>query len=48
MLSRVTAARNVFGIVADGTGGTGGINMTIKDSMASGNSQDGIQVTSLH
>jgi hypothetical protein len=45
VLSRVTAAKNVFGIAADGTGSTGGINMTITDSVASGNSQDGIVAT---
>jgi hypothetical protein len=41
-LNRVTASKNVFGIVADGTGSTNGINMTIADSVSSGNSQDGI------
>jgi hypothetical protein len=41
-LNRVSAAKNVFGIVADGTGSTTGINMTITDSVASGNTQDGI------
>ena len=40
-LNRVTTAKNVFGIVADGTGSTGGINMTISDSVSNGNSQDG-------
>jgi hypothetical protein len=42
VLNRVTATKNVFGIVADGTGSTGGINMTINDSLTAGNSQDGI------
>jgi hypothetical protein len=32
-LNRVTASKNVFGIVADGTGSTNGINMTIADSV---------------
>ena len=42
VLNRVIADKNVFGIVADGSGSTGGINMTISDSVSSGNSQDGI------
>ena len=41
-LERVTVNGNAFGIAADGTGSTGGINMTIADSMVGGNSQDGI------
>ena len=41
-LNRVTVEKNVFGIVADGTSSTAGINMTINDSVSSGNSQDGI------
>jgi hypothetical protein len=41
-LERVTVNGNAFGIAADGTGSTGGINMTIADSMIGGNSQDGI------
>ena len=41
-LERVSAQGNVFGIVADGTGSTAGIHMTVADSVASGNSQDGI------
>ena len=45
VLSRVTVAKNVFGIAADGTGSTGGINMTIADSVITGNSQDGIVAT---
>jgi hypothetical protein len=45
VLSRVTVAKNVFGIAADGSQSTGGINMTITDSVASGNSQDGIVAT---
>jgi hypothetical protein len=44
-LVRVTAGKNVFGIVADGTGSTGGINMTITDSVSSSNSQDGLVAT---
>jgi hypothetical protein len=41
-LERVTVNGNAFGIAADGTGSTAGINMTIADSMVGGNSQDGI------
>jgi hypothetical protein len=41
-LNRVTVANNIFGIAADGTDSTGGINMTISDSEVAGNSQDGI------
>src|SRR5229473_6857150 len=44
-LERVTINGNAFGIAADGTGSTGGINMTIADSMIGGNSQDGIIAT---
>ena len=41
-LERVTVNGNAFGIAADGTGSSGGINMTIADSMIGGNAQDGI------
>jgi hypothetical protein len=41
-LERVAVNGNAFGIAADGTGSTGGINMTIADSMIGGNAQDGI------
>jgi hypothetical protein len=44
-LERVTVNSNAFGIAADGTGGTTGINMTIADSMINGNVQDGIIAT---
>jgi hypothetical protein len=44
-LIRVTAGKNVFGIVADGSGSTGGINMTITDSVSTGNLNDGIIAT---
>jgi hypothetical protein len=44
-LERVTVANNVFGIAVDGTGSTNGINMTVSDSVMSGNSQDGIVAT---
>jgi len=42
VLNRVTVSSNAFGIAVDGTGSTTGINMTITDSVISGNSQDGI------
>ena len=41
-LNRVSIAKNVFGIAVDGTGSTGGINMTATESVSSSNSQDGI------
>ena len=41
-LERVIVNGNAFGIAADGTSSTAGINMTIADSMTAGNSQDGI------
>jgi hypothetical protein len=44
-LERVTINGNTFGIAADGSGSTGGINMTIADSMIGGNRQDGIVAT---
>jgi len=44
-LERVTVNGNAFGIAADGTGSTSGINMTIADSMVAGNAQDGIIAT---
>ena len=44
-LDRVTLTKNVFGIVADGTGSSGGINMTIVDSVTNRNAQDGIIAT---
>jgi len=45
VLNRVSVHKNVFGIVADGTGSTGGINMTITDSVSSGNLNDGLVAT---
>jgi hypothetical protein len=45
LLERVTVANNVFGIAVDGSGSTGGINMTIVGSDVAGNSQDGIIAT---
>ena len=44
-LERVVVTGNAFGIAADGSGSTGGINMTIADSMIAGNTQDGIIAT---
>jgi hypothetical protein len=45
VLNRVSVHKNIFGIVVDGTGSTGGINMTITDSVASSNLNDGIIAT---
>jgi hypothetical protein len=45
VLNRTSVDKNVFGIVADGTGSTGGINMTVNDSVSSGNSLHGIIAT---
>ena len=44
-LERVTVNGNAFGIAADGSNSTDGINMTIADSMIAGNAQDGIIAT---
>ena len=41
-ISRTRVEGNVFGIVGDLSASTGGINMTVADSMSAGNSQDGI------
>ena len=47
ILNRVEARKNFFGIKADGTQASGGvINMTVRDSVASGNSANGIVATS--
>ncbi len=46
VLDRVIASHNVFGLAADGTGGASSINLTIRDSSATGNSQAGIVVVS--
>jgi hypothetical protein len=40
-LERVTAEGNGFGVVADGTGSSTGINVTIADSVATRNANDG-------
>ena len=45
VLSRVTVSKNAFGIAADGSNSTGGINLTITDSVISSNGQDGIVAT---
>jgi hypothetical protein len=45
VLNRVSVDKNIFGIVADGSGSTAGINMTITDSVSSGNLNDGIIAT---
>ena len=44
-LERVTINGNAFGIAADGSSSTGGINMTIADSMIANNARDGIIAT---
>lgn len=44
-LNRVTVAKNVFGVAIDGSGSTGGVNMTITESLLSSNSQDGLVAT---
>jgi len=44
-LERVTVNGNAFGIAADGSNGSAGINMTIADSMVANNAQDGIIAT---
>jgi hypothetical protein len=45
-LSRVSVQGNVFGIAADGTTSSTGINMTVTDSTSTANSQDGILAAS--
>jgi hypothetical protein len=45
VLNRVTVDKNIFGIVVDGTGSTGGINMSVTDSVSSGNLNDGVIAT---
>lgn len=45
ILNRVVVTGGVFGIAVDGSASTAGINMTIADSVAGGNSQDGIVAT---
>jgi hypothetical protein len=44
-LERVTVNGNAFGVVADGTGSTAGINMTVADGMIANNIHDGIIAT---
>ncbi|RXT51412.1 hypothetical protein B5V03_05430, partial [Bradyrhizobium betae] len=44
-LERVTVVGNAFGVATDGSRSTGGINMTIADSVVAGNFQDGIVAT---
>jgi hypothetical protein len=44
-LERSVVSGNVFGVAFDGSNSTAGINAIIKDSMISGNSQDGIVAT---
>ena len=42
LVEGVTIGHGIFGIAADGTGSTAGINMTISNSQITSNSQDGI------
>jgi len=44
-LSRVIAEGNQFGIAVDGSASTGGINVTVTDSVMASNAQDGIVAT---
>jgi hypothetical protein len=44
-LDRVSAQGNVFGVAADGSNSTGGINMTIKNSTLASNVNDGLVAT---
>lgn len=46
LLERVKIGGNSFGLAVDGSTSTGGINVTIADSVTSGNTQDGIVATS--
>jgi len=45
MLERVKVEANIFGIAADGSSSTAGINMTIADSVIASNVNDGIVAT---
>ena len=45
IIERTSVLNNVFGIVADGSTSTAGINMTINESLTGGNAQDGIIAT---
>jgi hypothetical protein len=45
MLERVTASHNQFGVAADGSQSTAGVNLTIKDSTLSANVNDGLVAT---
>ncbi len=44
-LERVNVSANRFGIAADGSSSTGGINMTVADTVAASNGNDGIVAT---
>jgi len=45
VIERTSVLNNVFGIVADGSQSTAGINMTIKDSVMASNDNDGLIAT---
>jgi hypothetical protein len=42
LIDKTIVDRNVFGITVDGTAGTTGLNISVRDSAVSGNSQTGI------
>jgi hypothetical protein len=44
-LERVNISANTFGVAADGSDSTGGINMTIADSVLASNVNDGLVAT---
>jgi hypothetical protein len=44
-LDRVNVSANTFGVAADGSESTGGINMTVKDSVMASNINDGVIAT---
>jgi hypothetical protein len=44
-LDRVNVSANTFGVAADGSESTGGINMTVKDSVLASNINDGLVAT---
>ena len=44
-LERVNVSANTFGVAADGSESTGGINMTVKDSVMASNINDGVIAT---
>lgn len=45
MIERARISGNTFGIAADGSGSTGGINVSVKDSTLASNLKDGLVAT---